>query len=185
MPVLDRQDDGGADVARAVGIPQDGGRHQRTAGQTDLAMTDPRMDAPLETLAEGRDMPVLDRQDDGGADVARAVGIFPGAALAEREEPPRAKRCWTAPRASWRRKPAIAPPGSRRWGNSVPRRDAELLDQQDMPVLDRQDDGGADVARAVGIFPGAAVERIGLVLATHFPKTAADTNELPDRPISL
>ena len=31
----------------------------------------------------------------------------------------------------------------------------------------------------------AAVERIGLVLAEHFPKTATDTNELPDRPISL
>jgi len=31
----------------------------------------------------------------------------------------------------------------------------------------------------------AAVARIGLVLSQHFPKTAADTNELPDRPISL
>lgn len=37
----------------------------------------------------------------------------------------------------------------------------------------------------VGEGLGAAVERIGLVLAEHFPKTAADTNELPDRPISL
>jgi len=37
----------------------------------------------------------------------------------------------------------------------------------------------------VGEGLSAAVERIGLVLATHFPKTAADTNELPDRPISL
>ncbi len=33
----------------------------------------------------------------------------------------------------------------------------------------------------VGEGLSAAVERIGLVLATHFPKTAADTNELPDR----
>lgn len=37
----------------------------------------------------------------------------------------------------------------------------------------------------VGEGMGAAVERIGLVLAEHFPKTVADTNELPDRPISL
>jgi putative membrane protein len=42
------------------------------------------------------------------------------------------------------------------------------------------------VARGnVGEGLSAAVERIGLVLAAHFPKTAADTNELPDRPISL
>ncbi|PKP92562.1 MAG: hypothetical protein CVT77_08485 [Alphaproteobacteria bacterium HGW-Alphaproteobacteria-16] len=31
----------------------------------------------------------------------------------------------------------------------------------------------------------AAVERIGAVLATHFPKTHSDTNELPDRLIEL
>ena len=37
----------------------------------------------------------------------------------------------------------------------------------------------------VGEGLSTAVERIGLVLAEHFPKTAADTNELPDRPISL
>jgi putative membrane protein len=31
----------------------------------------------------------------------------------------------------------------------------------------------------------AAVARMGGVLAEHFPKTAADTNELPDRLIEL
>jgi putative membrane protein len=31
----------------------------------------------------------------------------------------------------------------------------------------------------------AAVERIGQVLAAHFPRSADDTNELPDRLILL
>jgi putative membrane protein len=31
----------------------------------------------------------------------------------------------------------------------------------------------------------AAVEQIGTVLAEHFPRTAADTNEIPDKLIEL
>ena len=36
---------------------------------------------------------------------------------------------------------------------------------------------------AIGIV--AAVELIGGVLTTHFPKTSADTNEIPDKLIEL
>jgi putative membrane protein len=31
----------------------------------------------------------------------------------------------------------------------------------------------------------AAIERIGVVLAKHFPRTGTDPNELPDRLIQL
>ena len=31
----------------------------------------------------------------------------------------------------------------------------------------------------------AAIERVGGVLAEHFPRTAADTNEIPDKLIEL
>jgi putative membrane protein len=40
-------------------------------------------------------------------------------------------------------------------------------------------------ARRPGAGMAAAVARIGIVLAEHFPKTAGDTNELPDRLIEL
>jgi putative membrane protein len=31
----------------------------------------------------------------------------------------------------------------------------------------------------------AAIERVGLVLAEHFPRSATDTNEIPDKLIEL
>ncbi len=44
----------------------------------------------------------------------------------------------------------------------------------------------ADVRQGkVGDGIAAAVERVGVVLAEHFPRSAADSNEIPDKLIEL